>query len=500
MTPAQINVAAFNIGLATPEIVLLCLLCAIMVAHLFWHPAKQEGRLLVSALVTLAITVVLVVLKGSPAASGSVIDIATSAPVQYGFSNMYVVDGMATLLKVAILIAVAVTIIYSRAYLVARNLFSGEYISLILFATLGMMVMVSANNFVTLYLGLELLALPSYALVALNRDSARSTEAAMKYFILGALASGLLLYGMSMVYGATGSLDVTTIAKIVSASRANDPLLTFGLVFIVAGLAFKLGAVPFHMWVPDVYDGAPTAITLFLASAPEIAAFGFIMRILADALAGATPDWQGMLVILSVLSLTIGNVVAIAQTSLKRMLAYSTISHMGFLLLGILAGTKNGYASGMFYIIVYAFTTLGAFGIMLLLSRAGFEAENLDDFTGLNQRSPLYAVLMLFIMFSMAGIPIFAGFWAKLAVFEAVLNAGYTWLVVYAVLMSVIGAFYYLRVVKLMYFDAPTDTAPLVASLDMRAVLVVNGFAVLVLGFVPGGLLTACVNAIQNSF
>ncbi len=499
MTPAQINVASFNIGLATPEIFLLVGVATIMVAHLFWTPPRQEARLLWSSLATLLITALLVVLKAMPVPSGSVIEVATIAPIQYGFSNMFVVDGMATLLKMSMLIAVAVVIVYSRAYLSARKLFSGEFISLILFATLGMMVMVSANHFVTLYLGLELLALSSYALVGLNRDSAKSTEAAMKYFILGALASGLLLYGISMIYGATGSLDVSTVAAIVSGSRANDPLLTFGLVFIVAGLAFKLGAVPFHMWVPDVYDGAPTAITLFIASAPKIAAFGFVIRILADALAGATADWQGMLVILAVLSMAIGNIVAISQTNMKRMLAYSTISHMGFLLLGILAGTKSGYASSMFYIVTYTLTTLAAFGMLLLLSRVGFEAENIDDLKGLNQRSPFHALLMLFVMFSMAGIPIFVGFWAKLSVLEAALAAGYTWLVVFAVLMSVIGAFYYLRVVKVMYFDQPTDTAPIVAPFEMRAVLAVNAFAVLGLGFMPGALMTACLNAIQRS-
>lgn len=499
MTPAQINVASFNISLATPEIFLLVAVSALMVAHLFWAPQRQEGRLLSGSLATLFITAILVVLKAMPVPSGSVIEVAAIAFTQYGFSNMFVVDGMATMLKVSILIAVAMVIIYSRAYLSARKLFSGEFISLILFATLGMMVMVSANHFVTLYLGLELLALSSYALVALNRDSAKSTEAAMKYFILGALASGLLLYGISMIYGATGSLDVSTVAAIVSNSRANDPLLTFGLVFIVAGLAFKLGAVPFHMWVPDVYDGAPMAITLFIASAPKIAAFGFVIRILADALAGAAADWQGMLVILAVLSMAIGNIVAISQTSIKRMLAYSTISHMGFLLLGILAGTKSGYASSMFYIVTYTLSTLAAFGIMLLLSRVGFEAENIDDLKGLNQRSPFHALLMLFVMFSMAGIPIFVGFWAKLSVLEAVLAAGYTWLVVFAVLMSVIGAFYYLRVVKVMYFDSPIDTAPIIAPLEMRAVLAVNAFAVLGLGFMPSALMTACLNAIQRS-
>jgi NADH-quinone oxidoreductase subunit N len=500
MNPAQMNLASFNIGLAAPETTLLALLCVIMVAHLFWAKEKQEGRLMMSAIVTLAITAGLVIYAAMPAATGSVIAENNVTPIQYAFTNMFVVDAMATLLKVSLLLAVAIMIIYSRAYLAARKLFSGEFICLILFGTLGMMVMVSANHFVTLYLGLELLALSSYALVALNRDSAKSTEAAMKYFILGALASGLLLYGISMVYGATGSLDVTRVASVVAASRANDPLLTFGIVFIVAGLAFKLGAVPFHMWIPDVYEGAPTAITLFVASAPKIAAFGFIMRILADALGGATQDWQGMLVILAVLSMAIGNIVAISQTNLKRMLAYSTISHMGFLLLGILAGTKNGYASSMFYIVTYVLTTLAAFGIILLLSRDGFEAENIDDLKGLNQRSPFYAVLMLFVMFSMAGIPIFVGFWAKLSVLEAALNAGYTWLVVFAVLMSVIGAFYYLRIVKVMYFDAPTDTSPIVAPVEMRAVLSLNALAILVLGLMPGALMTACLNAIQKSF
>jgi NADH-quinone oxidoreductase subunit N len=500
MNPAQMNLASFNIGLAAPEAALLALLCVIMVAHLFWAKEKQETRLMMSAIVTLAITAGLVIYAAMPAATGSVIAENNVTPIQYAFTNMFVVDAMATLLKVSLLLAVAIMIIYSRAYLAARKLFSGEFICLILFGTLGMMVMVSANHFVTLYLGLELLALSSYALVALNRDSAKSTEAAMKYFILGALASGLLLYGISMVYGATGSLDVSRVAAVVAGSRANDPLLTFGIVFIVAGLAFKLGAVPFHMWIPDVYEGAPTAITLFVASAPKIAAFGFIMRILADALGGAVQDWQGMLVILAVLSMAIGNVVAISQTNLKRMLAYSTISHMGFLLLGILAGTKNGYASSMFYIVTYVLTTLAAFGIILLLSRDGFEAENIDDLKGLNQRSPFYAVLMLFVMFSMAGIPIFVGFWAKLSVLEAALNAGYTWLVVFAVLMSVIGAFYYLRIVKVMYFDAPTDTSPIVAPVEMRAVLAVNALAILVLGLMPGALMTACLNAIQKSF
>ena len=484
MSPPNLNLA-----LATPEIFLLIMTCVVMVVDLFSEADRREGRLFILSVGSLVLVAFSLYGLGNPFA----------AP-RFAFNGMLIIDGMAAILKIAIAISVAMVIVYSRAYLAARKLFTGEFIALILFATLGMMVMVSANHFISLYLGLELLALSSYAMVALNRDSATSTEAAMKYFILGALASGLLLYGLSMIYGATGSLDVSRVAAIISASRGIDPLIMFGLVFVVSGLAFKLGVVPFHMWVPDVYHGAPTAMTLFIGSAPKLAAFGFIMRILADALGGATGDWQGMLVILSVLSMALGNIIAIAQTNLKRMLAYSTISHMGFLLLGILAGTRNGYASGMFYVITYVLMTAGSFGMIMLLSRAGFEADNIDDFKGLNQRSPLYALMMLFIVFSMAGIPPFLGFWAKLAVLEGALNAGYTWLVVFAVLMSVIGAFYYLRIIKVMYFDAPTDTAPIVATIDMRGLLAVNAFALLVLGVFPSALMTACLNAIQVSF
>jgi len=479
-----------NMMLALPELVLLGGIFVVMIYDLFSTQQDRANNLLWMTLV------LLVVVAGIVGAQALVLgDLA-----RFAFANMFVADQMAAVLKVSLLISVGVLMVYSRDYMVIRKLFTGEFVLLMLFATLGMMVMVSANHFVLLYLGLEILALSTYTMVALNRDSAVSTEAAMKYFILGALASGLLLYGMSMIYGGTGSLDVATIAKTIELSRANDPLITFGLVFVVAGLAFKLGAVPFHMWVPDVYEGAPTPITLFIASASKIAAFGFMIRILADALGGGSSDWQGMLVILAVASLAVGNIIAIAQTNLKRMLAYSTISHMGFLLLGILAGTKNGYAASMFYIISYAVMSLGAFGIIMLLSRDGFEAENLSDLKGLNERSPWVAFLMLVMMFSMAGIPPFVGFFAKLSVLEAVLNVGYTWLVVYAVLMSVIGAFYYLRVVKLMYFDAPLDNSPIVAGQAMRTLLGVNAFTVLLLGLLPGaGLMGLCLSAIQRS-
>jgi NADH-quinone oxidoreductase subunit N len=393
-------------------------------------------------------------------------------------------------------------LVYSREYARTRQLFRGEFFALALFATLGMLVMISASHLLTLYLGLELLSLSLYAMVALRRDSDTATEAAMKYFVLGALASGMLLYGMSMVYGATGSLAIADVAQRVAEGKALNPILMFGLVFIVAGIGFKLGAVPFHMWVPDVYQGAPTPVTVFIGSAPELAAFALAMRLLVEALGAQVllAEWQNMLAILAVLSMAVGNITAIAQTNLKRMLAYSAIAHMGFMLLGILAGTPNGYGSAMFYVISYMVMTLGSFGMILLLSREGFEAENLEDFKGLNQRDRWYAFLMLLIMFSLAGLPVMIGFWAKLAVLQAAFQAGYTGLVVAAVLFSLVGAYYYLRVVKLMYFDDPVDHSPIVANAGQRAVITVNGLAVLILGIVPGWLLALCQHAIQASF
>ena len=404
------------------------------------------------------------------------------------------------MLKLFLYLTVAVVLVYSRDYLRVRGLYKGEFFVLALFALLGMMVMVSASHFLTLYLGLELLSLSLYAMVALQRDSSVATEAAMKYFVLGALASGMLLYGMSMVYGVTGSLGLGDMAIALQAAPSMRIPLVFGLVFIVAGLAFKLGAVPFHMWIPDVYHGAPTAMTLFIGSAPKIAAFAFVIRILGQGLESQVGDWRDMLVILAVLSMALGNIAAIAQTNLKRMFAYSTISHMGFMLLGILAGSQNGYGSAMFYVLVYALMSLGGFGMILLLSRAGFEADQLDDFKGLNRRSPWLAFLMLLLMFSMAGVPPTVGFYAKLSVLQAVVGIGYVWLAVAAVLFSLIGAFYYLRIVKLMYFDAPLDTAPITASPDARVVMSVNGLAILALGIVPQPLMAVCIHAIHASF
>ncbi|BBO21342.1 MAG: NADH-quinone oxidoreductase subunit N [Rhodocyclaceae bacterium] len=419
------------------------------------------------------------------------------------FSNMFVDDLFADFLKLMLYPAVAVMLVYSREYLAARNLDKGEFYVLVLFATLGMMVMISACHFLTLYLGLEMLALSLYALVAIDRDSARATEAAMKYFVLGAMASGLLLYGMSMVYGAVGSLELFEIGQRIATGSGNKTVLVFGLVFIVAGLAFKLGVVPFHMWIPDVYEGAPTAVTLFIGSAPKLAAFAIAMRLLVTGLAELAQHWQVMLMILAALSIALGNLAAIAQTNLKRMLAYSTISHMGFMLLGLLSGivggdprfALNAYSSAMFYAIAYVLMSLGSFGMILLLSRAGFEAENIADFKGLNKRSPWFAAIMMILMFSLAGIPFFVGFFAKFAVLQAVVAANLTWLAVYAVLFSLVGAFYYLRVVKVMYFDAPTDTAPLQAPRDMRVLLSINGLAVALVGLLPEGVLKYSIYA-----
>ncbi len=472
---------------AYPELFILLMACVILVADLF---VTDENRV-----VTYGLTQATLI--GCTAITYLT---ATGEPV-YTFSGMFVDDLMADVLKLLTYIGTMTVLAYSRAYLADRSLFRGEFFVLVLFAVLGMMVMISANHLLTLYLGLELMSLSLYAMVALQRDSAVATEAAMKYFVLGALASGMLLYGMSMLYGATGSLEITRLADAIGDGSPMDFVLVFALVFLVAGIAFKLGAVPFHMWIPDVYTGAPTAVTLMVSSAPKLAAFAFIMRLLAQALGTdqLVGEWQQMLIVLCVLSLVVGNVVAIAQTNLKRMLAYSTISHMGFLLLGILSGDLVGYSAGMFYVVVYVLMNIGTFGMILLLSRAGFEAENLEDFKGLNQRNPWYAFMMLLLMFSMAGIPPTVGFYAKLAVLQAVLDAGYTWLAVVAVIFAVVGTFYYIRVVKLMYFDAPVDPTPLVPAGEARMLMSINGLAMLVLGILPQPLMALCLYSIQAS-
>ncbi len=476
-----------NLLPALPEIVLLCATSVIVIVDLFLDDSRRHLSYLMT-LATLAAAAILVIAVAQPETA-------------YAFNGMFVADPLANVLKVAAIIAVAATLVYYRVYARSRQLFRGEFFVLSLFATLGMMVMISAAHFLTLYLGLELMSLSLYSMVALQRDSARSTEAAMKYFVLGALSSGMLLYGMSMVYGATGSLAISEIAAKAASSTALTGVMVFGIVFIVAGIGFKLGAVPFHMWVPDVYHGAPTPVTLLIGSAPKLAAMAFVFRVLIEALGAPAllTQWQDMLVLLSVLSMAVGNITAIAQTNIKRMLAYSTIAHMGFFLLGIVAGTPDGYAAAMFYAVVYVLMTLATFGMIMLLSREGFEAENLDDFRGLNQRNRWYAFLMLLVMFSLTGIPVMLGFWAKLAVLQAAFAAGYTGLVVAAVMFSLIGAFYYLRVVRLMYFDEPVDSSPIVDTGDQRAVITVNGLALLVLGIAPGWLLALCQQAITAS-
>ncbi|MEI8028899.1 MAG: NADH-quinone oxidoreductase subunit NuoN [Comamonadaceae bacterium] len=478
-----------------PEIILLIMGCVIALADL----GVTSPRRTTTYLLTLLTLAVVAALQASYASGGATV---------YGFGNMVVSDQMGNWLKCFATIAVMVTLVYGRPYAADRDMLrGGEMFSLSMFALLGMFVMISGNNLLVIYMGLELLTLASYALVALRRDNATATEAAMKYFVLGALASGFLLYGMSMMYGATGSLDVNAVFKAINSGQIKHQVLVFGLVFVVAGLAFKLGVVPFHMWIPDVYQGAPTAVTLLIGGAPKLAAFAICIRLLVEGMLPLAIDWQQMLMVLSVGSLLIGNLAAIAQTNLKRMLAFSTISHMGFVLLGLMSGVVNGnilsaanaYSSAMFYVVTYVLTTLASFGVILLLAREGFESEEISDFAGLNQRSPLYAAVMAVCLFSLAGIPPMVGFYAKLSVLQALIASGQAFhigLAVFAVMMSLIGAFYYLRVVKVMYFDQPVDAGVVSAPLDVRAVLSINGALVLFLGLVPGGLMALCANAV----
>ena len=486
-----------------PELVLLVMACVIALADLY---VKTPRRTVTYALTLLTLGAV-AAMEASYALGGETF---------YGFGNMVVVDPMGSWLKCFSSIALMVTVVYGRPYVADRDMLrGGEFFTLSLFALLGMFVMISGHNFLVLYMGLELMTLSSYALVALRRDDARATEAAMKYFVLGALASGFLLYGLSMLYGATGSLNINEVFNAIASRQVNHQVLVFGLVFIVSGLAFKLGAVPFHMWLPDVYHGAPTAVTLIIGGAPQLAAFAMTIRLLVEGLLPLAIDWQQMLTLMAIGSLLIGNLAAVAQTNLKRMLAFSTISQMGFLLLGLLAGVVNGnqlntesaYGAAMFYALTYVLTTLAAFGIILLLARAGHESEEITDLSGLNQRSPLFAGVMAMSMFSLAGLPPLVGFYAKLGVLQALISSGqtsYLVLSVFAVFMSLIGAFYYLRVVKVMYFDAPHshNAQPISAPADARIVLAINGALLLALGIAPGSLMTLCaqsINSIVNS-
>ncbi|MGO9512314.1 MAG: NADH-quinone oxidoreductase subunit NuoN [Steroidobacteraceae bacterium] len=478
------NVAEFNAGLtyATPEIFLGAAACAILMLDLFISDSQRRWTA-VLAVISLVVTAVLAAVQ--PVSTKVV-----------ALGGLFELDRMAQVLKVVTLLTVAAVFVYSTDYLERRAILKGEYYVLGLFATLGAMVLISAGSLITLYLGLELMSLCLYAMVAFDRDSGIAAESAIKYFVLGSMASGTLLYGMSIVYGVTGNLELAAIATAVHSSFSDNIGLVFGIAFLIVGIGFKLGAVPFHMWIPDVYEGSPTCVTVFIATASKLAAFALAMRLLPEALAASQPDWGQMLVVLAVLSMAIGNFVAIVQSNLKRMLAYSTISHIGFVLLGILAGTAQGYQAAMFYMISYVIVAGGSFGMILLLARQGFEADKLSDFKGLNARSPWFAGMMAILMFSLAGVPPFVGFWAKLGVVQAVLGVNYTWLAVVAVLFSVVGAFYYLRVVKLMYFDEPTDHTRIGGSTLMRTVLSANALLAFALGVIPGALIALCQRAL----
>ena len=468
---------------AAPEIVLLTLLCAVLLADLF---VTDENRA-----ITFWLSIGTLIITG--------LTLVATAPQESVllFDGSYISDSLSQILKLASVILVGIGFVYARDYLQQNRLLKGDFYVLGLFGLLGMMVMMSANSLLTMYLGLETLSLSQYALVAFDRNSKSGSESAMKYFVLGAIASGALLYGISWVYGVTGSLQFQDIAAAVNAHPEMSAMpLWFGIAFMIVGIAFKFGAVPFHMWLPDVYEGARTPVTLYIAAGPKLAALALILRILADGLGGVHETWQGMIMVLAVLSLVVGNVVAIAQSNIKRMLGYSTIAHVGFILAAIFCGTEQGYAAALFYTLTYAVMVAGAFGVVILLSRQGFEAENLGDFKGLNARSPWFALMMLFFMFGLTGVPPWVGFIAKVTAIDAVLSSGFPALAVLMVLASVIGAFYYLRVVWYMYFDAAEDRSVFQAGMETKVVLSLNGIAVLVLGVLPGWLLKLCLDAI----
>ena len=474
----SLTLGTIDLTYALAEVWLISAACVILLVDVFLSD-KQRGLTPILSLVALAVAAYLTFQQDLPARVTAL-------------NGFYVADAMGNLLKLFAYGAVAVSFIYARDYLAKRNLFKGEYYVLGLFALVGINVLISAGNLLTIYLGVELLSLSLYALVAFDRDSGIAAESAMKYFVLGAMASGALLYGMSMIYGVTGTFELDAIALAVHERGAEHIGLVFGLIFLIAGVAFKFGAVPFHMWLPDVYHGAPTSVTLFIGSAPKLASFALAIRLFAESLGAMAASWQEILIVLAVFSMGVGNVVAIAQTNIKRMLAYSTISHVGFILLGIIAATTQGYRASLYYTLTYVIMALGSFGMILLLSRQGFESDRIDDFKGLNKKSPWFAAVMLMLMFSTAGVPPFVGFWAKIEVIAAILNVGYTWLAGAAVFFSVIGAYYYIRVVKMMYFDDP-DTGSANSVIDasgvMRSVISLNGLAVLALGIVPGVLL-----------
>ncbi|MEN9500941.1 MAG: NADH-quinone oxidoreductase subunit NuoN [Pseudomonadota bacterium] len=475
-----------NIAIATPEIFLFGATCLILLTELF---LREDGRMITYLLIQVALV-----------ATALLVYSTLGSPGITGLNDMYVRDGMGGLMKISILLLTSFVFVYARKYLNDHGLWKSEFFLLSTFAVLGMMIMASANNLLVMYLGLELMALSLYALVAFSRDNGQASEAAMKYFVLGAAASGFLLYGISLLYGLSGKLDIAGVATWVSTQQVmtNIPLL-FALVFIVAGVAFKFGAVPFHMWVPDVYQGSPLAVTVFLGSVPKIAALAMLLRVLAETLGGALAAWAQMLMVFAILSILIGNLAAVAQFNLKRMLAYSTISHMGFVLLAVLTGSVTGFSAALFYIITYALTAAGGFAMLILLGHGGKEAQTLDDLKGLNERNPWYAFIMLLLLLSMAGVPPLVGFYAKLSAIQAVVQAGYVGAAIFMVVMSVVGAFYYLRAIKYMYFEKAEQTTPIVAELDFSTLLSANGLLTLILGIFPGFLMGVCSTAIMAS-
>jgi NADH-quinone oxidoreductase subunit N len=469
---------------ALPEIFLTAAICIVLLTDVFLGGRARR--------VTPTLTLLTLVIGAALTLAWAQVGARTEL-----FSGLYVADPLATLLKLFGYLVTAVALLYSREYLEARAVLRGEYYVLALTALLGIFVMVSANSLLTMYVGIELLALSLYAMVAFDRDSGIAAESAMKYFVLGAIASGCLLYGMSMVYGLTGTLAFPELARTLVSEPSIGVVL--GVVFVVVGVAFKFGAVPFHMWVPDVYHGAPSAVTLFVSTAPKIASFALAFRLLTQGLGNIAETWTQMLAIIAALSVTVGNLVAIAQTNIKRMLAYSAIGNVGFILLGFVAGTEQGYEAALYYTLVYVIMTLGSFGVVLLASRPGFEADELAQYKGLHARDPMLALMMLMLMFSTAGIPPFVGFWAKLQIFQALWATGHVGLVLLAATVSVIGAFYYLRVVKLMYFDDPGNLPMRAGALTVRAALGLNALAVLALGLLPNALLSLCAKVLGTT-
>ena len=471
--------------LAAPEYWVLVMACVIMVVDLF---LKEERRGIIHMLAMLTVIFAAIITLRHDYLVNGVLSMTA-------FEGSFIRDPMGDVLKVFSFVLMGLIFTYSKFYLRSFKMFRADFYTLSLFALLGVMLLISANSMLMIYLGLELISLSVYALVAFNRDSGRGTESAMKYFVLGSMASGMLLYGMSMIYGATGSLLLPEIAEAIRTQGADDILLVFGLVFVVVGIAFKFGAVPFHMWIPDVYEGAPPAVTLFISSVPKLAAFAMAYRFLSSGLGDLHIHWQSMLASLAVLSIILGNLAAIMQTNIKRMLAYSTISHMGFVLLGLLPGSAFGYGASMYYVIVYGIMSVASFGMVILLSARGVEAEHLDDFKGLNQRNPFYAAIMGLVLFSMAGVPPMVGFFAKLMVLKAVIDAGMMWLAIAAVVFAVIGSFYYLRVIKYMYFDEPETETPITAPVDFGAALTLNGVMILGLGLFSSSLIAICMTS-----